>query len=39
LLGGFGAALTNMVRVAKAAQTKVPLGKDLPVGGADDEDS
>ncbi|WP_137934012.1 AtpZ/AtpI family protein [Mesorhizobium comanense] len=39
LLGGFGAALTNMVRVAKAAQAKVPLGKDLPAGSVDDEDS
>lgn len=39
LLGGFGAALTNMVRVAKAAQAEVPLGKDLPAGDIDEEDS
>jgi ATP synthase protein I len=39
LLIGFGAALTNMVRVAKAAQAKTPLGKDLPARELyDDED-
>ncbi|MER8647789.1 MULTISPECIES: AtpZ/AtpI family protein [unclassified Mesorhizobium] len=39
LLGGFAAALTNMVRVAKAAQANVPMGKDLPAGHSDDEDN
>lgn len=39
LLIGFGAALTNMVRVAKAAQANTPLGKDLPARELyDDED-
>lgn len=38
LLLGFGAALTNMVRVAKAAQAGVPVGHDLPAGD-DDEDA
>ena len=37
LLLGFAAALTNMVRVAKAAQAKTPLGKDLPASDDDDE--
>lgn len=38
LLIGFAAALTNMVRVAKAAQAKTPLGQDLPARAMDDED-
>lgn len=39
LLIGFGAALTNMVRVAKAAQANTPLDKDLPASQQyDDED-
>jgi len=37
LLLGFAAALTNMVRVAKAAQAGVPIGKDLPAGYEDDD--
>lgn len=36
LLVGFGAALTNMVRVAKAAQAKTPLGNDMPDDVEDD---
>lgn len=38
LLLGFGAALTNMVRVAKAAQASTPVGKDLPAGELYDDD-
>ena len=37
LLVGFGAALTNMVRVAKAAQAKTPLGNDMPDDDRDDD--
>lgn len=37
LLLGFAAALTNMVRVAKAAQAGVPIGKDMPAGDEDDD--
>ena len=37
LLVGFGAALTNMVRVAKAAQAKTPLGNDMPGDDKDDD--
>lgn len=39
LLVGFGAALTNMVRVAKAAQARTPLGNDLPDGGKESDGS
>ena len=37
LLVGFGAALTNMVRVAKAAQAETPLGHDMPDDDKDDD--
>lgn len=39
LLAGFAAALTNMVRVSKAARAKTPVGNDLPSKDMyDDED-
>ncbi|MBK8458652.1 MAG: AtpZ/AtpI family protein [Phyllobacteriaceae bacterium] len=37
LLLGFAAALTNMVRVAKAAQAGVPVGQDMPAGDEDED--
>ncbi|MFZ1682151.1 MAG: AtpZ/AtpI family protein [Rhizobiaceae bacterium] len=37
LLIGFAAALTNMVRVAKAAQAGVPVGRDLPPDNEDED--
>lgn len=37
LLLGFAAALTNMVRVAKAAQAGVPIGNDIPAGDEDED--
>lgn len=37
LLLGFAAALTNMVRVAKASQAETPLGQDLPPGEEDED--
>ncbi len=37
LLIGFAAALTNMVRVAKATQAKYPVGKDMPEPDNEDD--